>query len=70
MFRGKMTDDMEKLVRGASGFSDIRKAAENNESLKDEWLRSLIQIKRDFEERFLRLKLNDQPFKVNSIFIQ
>ena len=65
MYRDKMSDDMEVLVRGSSGFNDVRKAAEKDKRLTDSWLQSENRVKGDLEDRIERLALSDKPFKVH-----
>ena len=60
-----MTDDLEELVKNASGFGDVRALNEKNPELKPAWLKSIEETINTLEDRINRCKLKDEEFKVS-----
>lgn len=56
------SSDLEQVLRGCSGMSDIRKKAETVDDLKDDWIASLQPMVTMLEDRKKRVELKGKGF--------
>ena len=59
--RDECNSNIEQVLKGCNSMADIRKRAESNPTLKEEWLKSLTTIINTIETE--RLSLKGVPFK-------
>ena len=61
--RDRGPDDAEKAFRYAGSMNKMREAAENNQDIKKHWTESIEHAQSFIRNRFLHLKLKDEPLQ-------
>ena len=62
--RDRGPDDAEKAFRNAGSMNKMREAAKKNQDIKKHWTESIEHVQSFIRNRFLCLKLKDEPLQV------